>query len=336
MPITPCFDPTTGASGGATPGGGSPVTPPAPTSEGTTAGVNFAVKTFGAFTDPDGVIASYAAVTTNSTGTASWSGTGLGPYSATSSDGDAGTLSLNARDSGGQTVATAVHSYDRAAAAAGGLVSLLDWSSTSEAFGSGAGGYTVGGLSVTLSYNGTAGPTSLSMTNGVISFVGSISAQAYLVIDLGVDVDDGAFVVYVSAENCAHDGSNTTMLWKISDNATVGNANNQYQVLLGFPNVTSMRDREWTTGAQNINLRTITDMTTTPTLMGAQFFNRSVLGCVSQGSATLPTNGALFGTVGPSGYNDGSGSGAPQNRRYLHVHMIEDCTVRISSARFEV
>jgi hypothetical protein len=132
MPITPCFDPTTGASGGAAPGGGSPVTPPAPTSESTTAGVNFAAKTFGAFTDPDGVISSYAAVTTNSTGTASWSGTGLGPYSATSSDGDAGTLSLNARDSGGQTVATAVHSYDRAAAAGAGWSTIHEVDFTSD------------------------------------------------------------------------------------------------------------------------------------------------------------------------------------------------------------
>jgi len=90
-----------------------PPQPPTPTSEATTAGTNFAAKTFGSFTDPDSVIASYTAVTTNARGSTSWSGSGLGPYTATSADNDAGTLSLNAIDADGDVVATAVHSYDR-------------------------------------------------------------------------------------------------------------------------------------------------------------------------------------------------------------------------------
>ena len=116
MPITPCFDPTTGASGGASGGGGAAaaVTPPSPTSESKAAGAALTAKTFGSFTDPGGVINSYSAVTTNATGSASWSGSGLGAYTPSSSDGDSGTLSLNALSATGQVLATAVHTYDRA------------------------------------------------------------------------------------------------------------------------------------------------------------------------------------------------------------------------------
>ena len=116
MPITPCFDPTTGASGGASGGGGAAaaVTPPSPTSESKAAGAALTAKTFGSFTDPGGVINSYSAVTTTATGSASWSGSGLGAYTPSSSDGDSGTLSLNALSATGQVLATAVHSYDRA------------------------------------------------------------------------------------------------------------------------------------------------------------------------------------------------------------------------------
>ena len=105
-------------SGGGGGGGGSePVQPPGPTSQATAAGVNFSAKTFGSFTDPDGVVASFQAVTTNSRGSTSWSGSGLGAYTASSADGDAGTLSLNAKNADGDVVATAVHTYERAAPA---------------------------------------------------------------------------------------------------------------------------------------------------------------------------------------------------------------------------
>ena len=104
-------------AGGGSGGGSEPVQPPGPTSQATAAGVNFSGKTFGSFTDPDGVISSYQAVTTNSRGSASWSGSGLGAYNASSADGDAGTLSLNAKNADGEVVATALHTYERAAPA---------------------------------------------------------------------------------------------------------------------------------------------------------------------------------------------------------------------------
>jgi len=128
MPITPCFDPTTGASGGASGGGGAAaaVTPPSPTSESKAAGAALTAKTFGSFTDPGSVINSYTAVTTTATGSASWSGSGLGAYTPSSSDGDSGTLSLNALSATGQVLATAVHSYDRASPAGAAWVVTSD------------------------------------------------------------------------------------------------------------------------------------------------------------------------------------------------------------------
>ena len=93
------------------------VTAPADTSQGVASGGSFSAVTFGAFTDPDGRIdaAQYVATTTNAAGSTAWSGTGLGPYTASgSADGDAGVLTLTARDTAGNELATAVHSYSRA------------------------------------------------------------------------------------------------------------------------------------------------------------------------------------------------------------------------------
>ena len=106
--------------GGGGGGGADPVQPPGPTSQSVASGVNLSPVTFGAFTDPSSVIASFQAVTTNSTGSASWAGSGLGAYTPTSSAGDSGTLSLNAKDAAGKIVATAIHTYERAAAGGGG------------------------------------------------------------------------------------------------------------------------------------------------------------------------------------------------------------------------
>ena len=110
------------SSGGG--GGDSTVTPPSPTSQSVASGVNLSAVTFGAFTDPDGIIASYQLVTTNATGGASWSGSGLGAYTPSSSAGDSGTISLNAKDTAGNIVATALHTYDRASS--GGLTDVLN------------------------------------------------------------------------------------------------------------------------------------------------------------------------------------------------------------------
>jgi len=120
MPIVPCFDPATGASGGPSGGGGATtydVSPPAATTEATAAGVALSAKTFSAFTGTDaGLIDGYTARTVNAAGSTSWSGTGLGAYTPSGgADGDAGVLALDATI-GGVVVATALHDYSRASA----------------------------------------------------------------------------------------------------------------------------------------------------------------------------------------------------------------------------
>jgi hypothetical protein len=115
-----------GLGGGAAP---AAVTAPSPTTESVAAGGTPAGKTFSAFTDPDSRIASYSATTTNSVGSATWTGTGLGAYTiGSSADGDSGTLALTALDSSGDPLATAYHSWDIAAATAGPQAPALVWS----------------------------------------------------------------------------------------------------------------------------------------------------------------------------------------------------------------
>ena len=113
-----------GLGGGAAP---AAVTAPSPTTESVAAGGTPAGKTFSAFTDPDSRIASYSATTTNSVGSATWTGTGLGAYTiGSSADGDSGTLALTALDSSGDPLATAYHSWDIAAAGGAIWTDLVD------------------------------------------------------------------------------------------------------------------------------------------------------------------------------------------------------------------
>ena len=231
-----------------------------------------------------------------------------------------------------------------AGAAAAAIQSILDWSGTSYNWlttggtgGSGGEGtHTVGGLSVVLDYSTGAAPTTLSMTGGVITFVGSNANRGYLIIDLGEDLDDGAWVMYCSIEGATNSEATVTAIVKVSSNQTVGNAANQYQTLIGNGGTnTALLERE-ANGASSFttaNSRTVTDITTTPTLIGCQVMGGAMLSCFSQGSATLPTDGQLFGTVGPKAYHDGASATTVQNRRYLFICMHQNCTVRVSAYR---
>jgi len=108
--------------------GAAPVQPPSATTESVAAGGSPAGKTFGAFTDPDGAIASYTAGISNAVGSTSInSGSGLGAYAVTgSANGNSYTLYLNAKNSDGDIVSTAQHTVNIAAAVSGG------WTTQSE------------------------------------------------------------------------------------------------------------------------------------------------------------------------------------------------------------
>jgi len=91
--------------------GDSTVTPPAATSEAVASGGTPAAKTFGAFTDADGVISSYSATINNTVGTtAIAAGSGLGAYSFSGhADLDSFVLYLDAKDASGAILSTAIH-----------------------------------------------------------------------------------------------------------------------------------------------------------------------------------------------------------------------------------
>ena len=111
--------------GGATP---AAVTAPTPTTESVAAGGAPAGKTFSAFTDPDGRIASYSASIVNAVGsTAIAGGSGLGAYTVSGyADGDAYSIVLTALDSSGDPLASAVHAVDIAAPPGAAWTDLVD------------------------------------------------------------------------------------------------------------------------------------------------------------------------------------------------------------------
>mgnify|MGYP003649027827 CR=1 FL=1 len=127
--------------GGSTAGGGggsTTVTPPSPTSQNVAAGASLAAVTFGSFSGTGASsIASYQVTVTNSNGSTSFSGSGLGAYSPSGeADGSAGVLSLTAVDASGNALATAIHSFRRAVAAGESWTNTLDLDLTTISGGS--------------------------------------------------------------------------------------------------------------------------------------------------------------------------------------------------------
>lgn len=127
-PSAPTY-PSTGAGGG---GSVDPVTPPAAASESVAAGASLSAVTFGAFTDTGGRIASYSASKTNVVGSATISGTGLGPYTISgAADSEVLLIELDALDSGGNVLATAAYAGSIGSSTTGGSwVTLKDYDLT--------------------------------------------------------------------------------------------------------------------------------------------------------------------------------------------------------------
>lgn len=357
MAIARMFDPYTGgAIGGGVPGGGggstTPPTPPAATSEAVASGGSPSAKTFGSFTDPDGVIASYSATLTNVVGATTVSGSGLGPYTFSGTvDGDSFALELDALNGSGQVVATAVHAVDVAAAAGGAsLETLVDFSSVAsynfltQGGSSGTGGqgaHTVNGVSWDLDYLGSSGPTRLEIVNGVLYHETS-GQNAMLNAYMGAGgLQTGYYPIWAV---CSIVTPNTQcLMWGIAQNLTNANQGNEAQFLLGTrstgaADATSLLTRENTTGAPafltvkawDFNLANVT---TTPTRMGLRIMGGSWQPSWDQGTATLPSDLRNLSNVGGRQYNDFNNANTPQNRNYLFLSLFADCDVRVVAYR---
>jgi len=95
------------------------VRPPSPTASFVLAGQTISAKTFDKFTDREGIIRSYD-VLLRTNGSATVSGSGLGPYTLSgTADGDKGVIALRAKDEDGNTVATAIHVWGIESGASG-------------------------------------------------------------------------------------------------------------------------------------------------------------------------------------------------------------------------
>jgi hypothetical protein len=360
MPVTPAFDPATGANGGASGGGGggdSIVTPPAATSEAVAAGGSLAAKTFGAFTDPDGVIDNFVASVTNATGSAAVSGSGLGPYTfSNTANGDAGTLSLTARDSSNNPLATATHTYSIALPAGAAPQTLVDISgissynflTTGGSSGSGGEGNHIlatgpGGANQTwtLSFVGTSGPTVLQIVNGVIKFEGTKDTnRGLLTANMavgGVQVGRFPLMAFVSQEN---QSEMLAMSWMIAQNSGLVNGNNEAQVLLGInggqtpavENANALLIREQRVGTSFTVVKNypnqLTDVRTTPTRMACRMLGGSWQPSFDQGTAALPTSLDNLGTYANRQNNDFVNANAPQNRQFLKLNLLHNVDVR--------
>jgi hypothetical protein len=351
------FDPYTGgAIGGGAPGGGggstTPPTPPAATSEAVASGGSPSAKTFGAFTDPDGVIASYSATLTNVVGATTVSGSGLGPYTFSGTvDGDSFALELDALNGSGQVVATAVHAVDVAAAAGGANLEPLaefsgvnyDFLTTGGTSGSGGEGpHTVNGYSFTLSYNGTTGPDALAFVNGVLQHTGNVSnKQGYLILDLGTDVSDIPYVVNLSTSNLGA-SAGQSFIYRIAEHGTPGSIDDTMGALFGWDGAaddTSILWREAASASSHDTIEQvtgITDITTTPTRTANHVMGGAMCISFDQGTAALATDGRVLSRALVKHVAIGTRVATPQNRRYVHLFCLENVDIRVDVLKLRI
>ena len=107
---------------------GTAVIPPDPVKAVVSAGGSFSNVTFAAFIDPKGLIVSYTATATNLQGTATISGSGLGPYTISGeADGESLVINLAAKDASNRVLGYATWAGTIALPTGGGSwVDLLD------------------------------------------------------------------------------------------------------------------------------------------------------------------------------------------------------------------
>jgi hypothetical protein len=231
----------------------------------------------------------------------------------------------------------------------GGLAEILDFTGVSYDFlttggTSGTGGegpHTVNGVSMTLSYNGSSGPDALAFVSGVLQHTGNVSTkQAYLIIDMGLDVQTQPLVINLSAENLGS-SSSQSFIPRIAAHNTVGVQDNTLGALWGWDGAaddTSILVREANSGVSFTTIQQLTgltDITTTPTRFAYHFLSGAALISYDQGTAALPTDGGVLGTVLSSNLGIGAGATTRQNRRYVHLFLLESVDVRINSYKLE-
>lgn len=316
------------------------VTPPADTTDPQPAGTSLSAHTFGAFGGTDaGLIDGYTARTVNAVGSTAWAGSGLGAYTPSGgADADAGVLALDATI-GGVVVATALHDYSRAAAAGSGWTSVLDWSASSESFSTGEGTYTIGGLSTTLSYEGSAGPSSIDLTSGVLTVVADNTNYAYLIVDLGEDFQNVPLWGCIALDAVSGVSGGSAVFWQMADDTTPLNAAGHWQELIGQGGTKTALLGRYASGPitfHDTNIRTVTDIETTPTRVAAYIDGTDIKPSFDQGTAALPADGANLTTVGPKSYSTTSGAYTTtnaRNQRYMHIQVKCSATIRLAAAK---
>jgi len=223
--------------GGGSAGGGSvdPVTPPAAQSQSVAQGGSFSAVTFGAFTDSGGRISSYSASKTNVAGSGTISGTGLGPYTFSgTADGEVLTVELDALDSGGNVLATAVFTGTIAGAPPSSeLLATWDFRAADTGTLSGSGTITTdsGGTDV-VDYNVFVQSGSPTATTDITaaglrvfrSDANSVSGIALDLADVLALCDDARDTLLLFVHFATI--SNTTMVSNTNANVTLGSANN--------------------------------------------------------------------------------------------------------------
>lgn len=223
-------------------------------------------------------------------------------------------------------------------------VTSYDFLATGGTSGTGGEGpHTVGGYSFTLDFNGTAGPTSLTVDNGVIKPRGvSLSGNhAYLILDVGADVDTVPHVMYLSAENL-DPSAGQSFIFRVGEHNTVGVLDDTLGALWGYDGVaddTSVLVREANSAVAFTTIQQVTgltDTTTTATRFAYHWLGGAAMVSYDQGTAALLSSGAALGTVLSSNLGVGMGATTRQNRRYAHFFMVEDVDVRYSAYYLKV
>jgi len=233
----------------------------------------------------------------------------------------------------------------------GSLVQGLDFSGVSYDFlatggtsgNGGEGPHTVNGVSVTLSYNGTQGPTALAFNNGVLQHSGNLSSrQSYLIFDIGANVGTVPMVVNVSTDTLGS-SAGQSFIWRLSVSGSPGAPNDTFAALYGYTGSTAsdtaiyFRESNGNNNFTQISQLTgLTDLTTTPTRTAIHLLGGAAMVSYDQGTAAIPTDGTVYANRISRNLGVGQGATVRQNRRYFHVFCLENVDVRLNAYKLEL
>ena len=253
---------------------------------------------------------------------ASLSGSGLGPYTISGlTDGEViNVICEHTDDDTGDAQVVQNSALVCVSNPPAGVTEVLEFDGINYDFTtSGPGTHTVNGYTIDYYENGTV--TQCEFINGVLTVASNNGSYPILIIDIGEDVYEDEYTCHVLMDITTEDTSVSNYFLSVQTNDTNASANKQYQTLAGFSgSLTNLRARYANSSTAFVNSspdRTITNITTTTTLITTRWDVGRMDCSYEQGVTSIPTDGDIPDNNSAEILVDLNGDQTKENYRFI-------------------